>query len=134
VLEQRVTQLEHRTHGYKGTAWKIVAAQILVTLVLAMGLLLGVSVRSSYSALLGGGISTISSLYLVDRLFRFPEGTPPDRIIRAFYTGEAVKLFLVTALFAVAIVFLNVDFLFMLLAFIFTLPVYWFALLMGAPD
>ena len=99
---------------------------------LAAGLLFGVSIKSAYSALIGGGISTASSLYLVGRLFRFPEGTPPGRIIRAFYMGEAVKILLTAALFAVAIVFLKVDILFMLLAFMLTLSVYWFALLMSA--
>lgn len=74
----------------------------------------------------------MSSLYLVGRLFRFTEGAPPAKILRAFFWGEAVKILLTVALMTLAIVFLDVDILLMLLGFVLTLPVYWFALLMSA--
>lgn len=95
--------------------------------------LLWVSPRSGYSALAGGLISAVSSSYLAGRILGFDGTTPPARMLRAFYVGEVVKIVMTMALFILAIVLLKVDALFMLLAYVLTLPVYWFALLAPGP-
>jgi ATP synthase protein I len=111
------------------TARKIIIAQLLVTLFVALGALMWASYKAAYSASVGGVISAVASLYFAGRVFRHDSSTSPARILRAFYVGEAVKMALTVGLFLVAIVVLKVDILFMLFAYIATLPVYWFALL-----
>ncbi len=114
---------------YKNTAYNIIAAQIVLTLAIA-GVLWGwVGAKSAHSAIIGGAINVISGFYLATRLFRFDSKSTPERILRAFYVGEAVKYGLTVALFAYVIVFLDTDLRIVFSTFIVTMAVYWFALL-----
>ncbi|MGH8628594.1 MAG: ATP synthase subunit I [Gammaproteobacteria bacterium] len=115
--------------GHKNTAYKIVAAQALVTVVLAL-LLLGISGgRSAYSALAGGLVSVFSNSYLAAKLFRFERGAAPASIVRAFYIGEAVKILITAVSFVVIFAMLDTEALYVLLTYGATLLVYWFALI-----
>lgn len=114
---------------YKKTAYKIIATQILLTLAIAAVLLAVVSVKSAYSALVGGLISVVSGFCLAMKLFSFTSPTPPERILRAFYVGEVVKIAITVALFTFVMVVLDTDVLFLLLSYIAALSVYWFALI-----
>jgi len=84
------------------------------------------------SALLGGGIATVGSLGMVALVFA---GAAADaqRIVAAFYTGEAVKLALVVLLFVVVLRTVRVVPLAMLAGFAATYLVYWIALVGALP-
>ncbi|MGH8604779.1 MAG: ATP synthase subunit I [Gammaproteobacteria bacterium] len=115
--------------GHKKIAYRIVAAQTLVTVVLAL-LLLGISGgRSAYSALVGGLVSVFSNFYLAAKLFRFERGAAPASIVRAFYIGEGIKILITAASFVVIFAVLHTEALYVLLTYGATLLVYWFALI-----
>lgn len=130
-MSQRGGRLKRIIYNYRNTAFIIVAAQFLVTIVIAAVLLGLTNTWSAFSALTGGLISVLSNLYLAGRLSI--GGGAPMRILSAFYLGELVKIVVTVVLFAFAIVVLHVDVLYTVLAYIATLPVYWFALLIRPP-
>jgi len=73
--------------------------QLLVSLGLALALLFS-GVVEAYSALLGGLICVIPNAYLAGRLL-MKSGSGDSRVfLRAAFTGEALKLLLTAALFA----------------------------------
>lgn len=111
------------------TAIRIVAAQLLVAAAAAGVLLVVRGQRDAFSALVGGAISALGSSCLALRMFRTAPDGAPARIVRAFYTGEAAKIGLTVLLFAFALVRLDVNVLVMLLTYLATQLVNWFALL-----
>lgn len=117
----------------KKTAYKIVAAQALLTVIIALLLLVISSTRSAYSALAGGLVSVVSNFYLAAKLFRFERDVAPGRIGRAFYIGEAVKILITAVLFVFIFAVLNTEALYVLLTYGATLLVYWFALIATPP-
>ena len=84
--------------------------------------------RAGWSALLGGGISTLASLALYVLAFRHRAGTSPLKIARGFYLGEATKVGVTIALMVLALVLWQPSLLAMMLTYIATLLVYWLAL------
>jgi ATP synthase protein I len=83
--------------------------------------------RAAFSALLGGGIGTASSLVLALAGFS-ARAAGPERALRAFYRGEALKLVVVVGLFMAAFRLTKVAPLAMFAAFAATFFVYWIAL------
>jgi ATP synthase protein I len=121
------TQID--TQQYHREASTIVAWQFLLAIAVA-GLGLWISGPKACGSALGGGlINAIASWFLAYKLFRFTADTPPTRIVRAFYLGEVTKIALTVAFFTVAIVAFSVDVLWMLIGYLVTASVYWFALL-----
>jgi ATP synthase protein I len=84
--------------------------------------------RAGWSALLGGGISTLASLALYALAFRHRAGTDPRDIARGFYLGEATKVGVTIVLMVLALVLWQPSLLAMMAAYIATLMVYWLAL------
>lgn len=114
-------------------AFGIVAGQLGVTLLIsAAGLLLG-GARAGVSALMGGGIGTLASLYMVVSMFRLGANTEPEKIIARVYRGEFFKLVITAGLFGLVLVSIDVSFGPMLGCFAATFLVYWAALL-RSPD
>jgi ATP synthase protein I len=118
---------------YKYAAYKIVVAQFLITIVIAAIVLIAAGVTPAYSALSGGMISVVASLYLAGRLFSQEGIAPAAKVLRAFYFGEALKILLTIGLFVFVILVFQVDVLYAVMAYMATLPVYWFALLTSGP-
>ncbi len=86
--------------------------------------------RAALSALLGGGIATAGSLAMAGFGFAgTPAAAGAQRVVAAFYVGEAVKLTLVAALFVAVLKWVSVAPLAMFAGFAATFPVYWIALL-----
>ena len=131
-MSQRGDRLKLKIYNYSNTAFIIVAAQFLVTVVMAAVLLGLTDAWSAFSAFTGGLISVLSNLYLAGRLSL--GGSTPVRILSGFYLGELVKMVMTVVLFAFAIVWLRVNVIYTVLAYIATLPVYWFALLIRPPE
>jgi ATP synthase protein I len=88
---------------------------------------------AAVSALIGGGISTAASLAMAALSFGGSAATDPQRAIRAFYIGEAVKLALVVVLFVVVLKLMKVAPLALFAAFMATFFVYWIALANALP-
>ena len=88
--------------------------------------------RAGYSAMVGGAICVLSGVYLAARMYRARPGAAPAEVLGAFYVGEVVKIGLTAALFAVAILYLDVDLLVVILAYVAALAVYWAALVATA--
>jgi ATP synthase protein I len=110
----------------------VVLGQAGVT-VIAAAVALGSGGRgAAWSALLGGGIATVGSMAMVALVFA---GAAADaqRIVAAFYTGEAVKLAIVVLLFVVVLRTVRVVPLAMLAGFAATYLVYWIALVGALP-
>src|SRR6478752_4153038 len=96
-------------------AFGVVLAQAVVTVTVALGAGALVDRGAAISALLGGGIATLGSLVMAGLVFG--GGSNPQRVLGAFYLGEAVK----------------VAPLAMFVAFAATFLVYWIALVRALP-
>ncbi len=122
-------QLERmRAMGAKQVTRTIFLIQLLVTLTGA-GISLAFSgTQAAYSALVGGGVSALVTLYFASQVFSVRVGSPAAKIARAFYLGEVVKLLLTVVLLSIALLWLNVSPLPLLLAYMAALMAYWLAL------
>jgi ATP synthase protein I len=115
--------------GARKTTKRIVVIQLTITLLAATACFIFVDVKAAYSAVVGGGISIIATLYFARQVFSLPIGTPADKIAARFYLGEMLKIGLTAILFILAIVVLHVSFLPLFLTYTATLMAYWLALL-----
>lgn len=117
-----------RAMGAKQVTRTILLIQLLVTL-LGAGVSLAFSgAQAAYSALIGGGVSTLVTLYFASQVFSVRVGAPAAKIARAFYLGEVGKLVLTVILLSVALRWLDVSPLPLLLAYMAALMAYWLAL------
>jgi ATP synthase protein I len=113
-------------------ALRLVWGQAGVTVIAAIAASGLAGREAAWSALLGGSIATVGSLAMVALVFA---GAAADaqRIVAAFYTGEAVKLAVVVGLFVVVLRTVRVVPLAMLAGFAATYLVYWIALVGALP-
>lgn len=115
-------------------ALRLVLGQACVTVTVAIVAWALAERRVAVSVFLGGGIATAGSLAMAGFGFaRRSAAADAQRVVAAFYVGEAVKLTLVAALFVVVLKWVNVTPLAMLAGFAATFPVYWIALLTALP-
>ncbi len=80
------------------------------------------------AAAAGGVIGMAGMLYFSLRLFAAAPGSPARQVLRAFYTGAALKIVLTVVLLAVAIAVLELAFLPLLGGYAATLLAYWMIL------
>ena len=109
----------------------IVAGQVGLTLAVTAGSLLLGGTRSGLSALVGGAIGTLASLYMATSFFRLGPEADPSRILNRVYRGEAAKLAVTGVLFTLALVYMDVEFGPMIGAYGATFLAYWIALVWG---
>ena len=110
-------------------ALSIVGVQFGVTLLISVvGLLIG-GPRTAISALMGGGIGTLTSLCMAVSIFRQGADAEPEKILKRVYRGEFLKLVMTVVLFGLVLKNIDVSFVPMLGCFAVTLLVYWVALL-----
>jgi len=114
--------------GAKQVTRTILLIQLIVTLLIAAASFAFGNLNTAYSALLGGGISTLVTLYFASQVFSVHVGAPAAKIARAFYLGEVVKLLLTVVLLSIALLWLDVSPLPLLLAYMAALMAYWLAL------
>ena len=115
-------------------AGSVVLGQVVVTAVAAILCFAVWGRHAGVSALIGGGISVLSSAALAIIGFSAPAGAAPETIARKFYVGEAVKLAVTVALFVAVFVTMKVSFPALFGAYIATLFVYWVALANALPS
>jgi ATP synthase protein I len=114
-------------------AMSVVLGQVVVTVVAAIVCFAVWGRTPGISALVGGGISALSSAALVLIGFSPRAGAPADQVARSFYVGEGVKLAVTVAAFIAVFLTLKVSFAALFGAYIATLFVYWIALANALP-
>lgn len=113
-----------------GKAQRVVALQLAVTVVIALAVLWAKGLTAAASALVGGAIGFIPA-WLYALKMATGSSTDPRVLIRAQYRAEAYKFAATVVLFALTFVFFrDVSALFLFLAYLATLAVYWVALVM----
>ena len=117
-----------RTMGGKQVTRTITVIQLVVTLLIAAFFLSADGSRAALSALVGGGISALVTLYFASQVFSVHIGAPIAKIARAFFVGEFVKILLTVFLLSISIFWLDVSPLPTLLAYMAALLAYWLAL------
>ena len=111
--------------GAAQTTRRLLALQVLVTLVVASAGLLMADVRAAGSALLGGAINVTATLVFAFRVFSAGPGSTAREVARAFYVGEAVKLLLTALLFTAVFIWLEVAWLPLFIAYAATMLAFW---------
>jgi len=114
--------------GAKQVTRKITRIQLLVTLLVAFMAFGFGDARAAYSALVGGGISTLVTFYFARQVFSARIGASAAKIARAFLVGEVVKILLTVVLLSIALFWLDVSPLPLLLAYMAALMAYWLVL------
>jgi ATP synthase protein I len=111
----------------------VVLGQVVVTVVAAIICFAVWGRTPGISALVGGGISALSSAALVLIGFSSRPGAPAERVARSFYVGEGVKLAVTVTAFIAVFLTLKVSFVALFGTYIATLFVYWIALANALP-
>lgn len=106
---------------------KVLYAQVLMAMLVTSGFLLVDGWRSAISPLVGAMIAIFPSFYLAYKVYLARQGSA-QVIVKAFYTGETVKLILTVALFSLALQIPTINFLTLLAGYVAVLSVFWFAL------
>jgi ATP synthase protein I len=114
-------------------AGSIVLGQVAVTVVAGLICFAVWGSTAGWSALAGGGISTLASLVMAVLTFRRSSLANPHSALRGLYVGEAAKLATVVVLFVLVLRTLQVSPPAMFGAFMATLIIYWIALANALP-
>ena len=114
-------------------AMSVVLGQVVITVVAAIICFAVWGRIAGISALVGGGISAVSSAALALLAFGSPAGSNPERVARGFYVGEGVKLALTVVMFIAVFLTMKVSFVALFGTYIATLFVYWIALANALP-
>jgi F0F1-type ATP synthase assembly protein I len=104
-----------------------------VTLICALAAWLIAKPEAAISALLGGGISTVSSLAMALLGFGRQPASDPQRAVRMFFVGETAKVLVMIVLFVVVLKTMKVVPLAMLGTYLATFLVFWVALANALP-
>lgn len=108
---------------------RIVLLQIAIAVTVALAFWGFSGLLAAYSALMGGGISAVASLFMGRRVLSPSGNVQPQRLLRRFFVGELLKISLTAAMFVVAVVLLRAKALPLLSGYGATVLAYWFALL-----
>ena len=107
----------------------LIAGQIGVALVIAIVLGAVVDVEQAYSALVGAMIGVVPNYYFAVRLMRRRSSAAAEQTLRNIYVGEFFKVAFASALFVIAIMLLDVNFLVVVLTYVAMVVVNWIAFL-----
>jgi ATP synthase protein I len=113
---------------------KIIAGQAIVTLVAAAVAGLSAGRDASLGALAGGGISILLTAWTALRMFSVRPEAGAQAMLSAFVRAEAIKIVMAVVLFSAAAIFLSHVYLPLVITFVATLTVNWFALLFTRHD
>jgi ATP synthase protein I len=127
LLPGSVTLRLTRVQAERKAAFRVVLAQVAITLGVAAVAALGWGPAAGRSALWGGGIGTAAAAFMLLAVFRYPEGASAMRIAWGFYLGQFLKVALSIALLVVAFGTEGVVPLALLVAYVATFAGYWAA-------
>ena len=116
----------------KATAYRLLAAEAVLTALASCSLLLAFGPVLAYSAACGGLAYIVPNLVFARFAFRHSAAEAPELALRWFYFGEAVKLLLTAMLFALIMLYLKpLHFAAMILTFVAMLFINLFGLASG---
>ncbi len=108
-------------------AQRLLLIQLGVAVLISVIALIVGDVKAALSAVAGGLVCAIPNAYFVSKLFKHNGARAARQIVNGFYKGEALKLILSVALFALVFKYLNVNPLVFFVAYIAAQMVFWFA-------
>jgi ATP synthase protein I len=117
---------------HKRETLRVVAVQCTVGIFAAGALFAAGGGARGMSALAGVMCGVIPSYYFAVRLFRPRPDASAERALRSIYLGEMLKILLTAALFVIAVVALNAEFLPLIIGYGGTVVGSWLALLLPA--
>jgi ATP synthase protein I len=103
-------------------------AQLAVTVLVAAVSLAVAGPRAAWSAVVGGGASTLASVAMALLAFGRLAGSSAERMLLAFYVGEIAKITVVIVVLVLALVFMKVNPVALIAAYVATFLVYWVVL------
>jgi ATP synthase protein I len=106
-------------------AFRCARAQAATTVLVAAVSLVVAGPRAAASAIVGGGASTLASVVMALLAFGRLSGSGAERMLLAFYLGEIAKITVVIAVLVVALLFMKVNPVAMIAAYVATFAVYW---------
>lgn len=112
-------------------ASRVVLWQLTVALISAALWFGTVGREAAEAAFVGGMIALVPNAFMALSMFSRRAMRTPKTMVRAFYFGEAGKFALTLIGFGVAIPVYHADFLSLIVTYIFTLMMSWFALAKG---
>ena len=77
---------------------RLVIAQLILVFVLPL-LCLTINKVTAYSVFIGALVYFVPNMYFVYRAFKYSGATSAKMILRSFYAGESIKLFMTAILF-----------------------------------
>jgi ATP synthase protein I len=86
---------------------KVTAAQLVIAFCASAAVYLALGWVSAYSLMIGGLISAVPNAYFAHRAFRYRGARAAEKIAREMYIGEAVKLLMMSAGFALSFLFVR---------------------------
>lgn len=101
--------------------------QLGVAMVFTFGSIALFDQKAGYSAFLGGLACLLPNVYFAKRVFRYSDAAYVREIVRAFYRGEAQKIAVSVALFALIFKYVPVAPVAFFTAYIAVQMVVWFA-------
>lgn len=102
-------------------------AQILVLGFVSIVFFITNGLMGLRSSLLGGVVSILPGLLFSLKLFKYQGAQQAKKIMNSLYTGEAYKLIVSGALFALVFIYIKVNALAFFLTYIIVQAVYWCA-------
>jgi len=114
-------------------ALSVVLGQAAVTVICALAAWMIAGSHAALSALLGGGISAVSSLAMALLGFGRRSTLDPQRMMRTFFVGETAKIAVMIVLFVAVLKTMKVVPLAMLGTYVATFLVFWVALANALP-
>ena len=125
------SEILRHEQGMRG-AQRLLLIQFSVTLLIALLMLLIGDKTASLSAIAGGIVCVLPNTYFAIKLFRYTGARAARKIVNGFYQGEALKLMLSAALFAMVFNCLTIAPLVFFVAYLAAQMVFWFATLIIA--
>lgn len=106
---------------------KLLIAQSILVILIALTVLLIKGKNDSISALLGGLVAILPSLLFARKLFRHSGARAAREIVKGFYIGEALKIVSSIALFAIVFIFYKVQPVVFFVTYIAVVMTHWFS-------
>ncbi len=117
------------SNAFASVVTKILKYQILVIFFVSIIFMLTLGLNFGVFSFLGGLIAFLPNLYFGWRLKNITQ-LETKKFINSFYRNEATKLFLTALLFLLVFRIPDIKLLPLLVCYVSTLSVFWFALLM----
>jgi ATP synthase protein I len=116
-----------RNQAERRAALRVVGLQGLIALGVAAAVAAIWGLSAGRSALLGGAVGAVATMFFVLALFRYPEGAPAGRVVWGFFFGQALKVVLTVGLLVLAFRSRGVTPLAFLAGYVATYVAYWLA-------